>query len=63
MLRTPEAVKKGLECCGIRKTCYGCPYENNTLSTDCMNLLEADALAYIKRLEDKETGGAERAEP
>ena len=53
-MKTPEEIKRGLECCAIRKTCNGCPYEDHTpLATDCMNTLEAEALAYIRQLERK----------
>lgn len=52
-MKTPEEIKRGLECCAIRKTCRGCPYENNSYSTACMNTLDAEALAYIKQLERK----------
>lgn len=50
-MKTPKEIKRGLECCAIRKTCEGCPYDEKTAA--CMNTLEAEALAYIRRLERK----------
>ena len=50
-MKTPEEIKRGLECCAIRKRCAVCPYENNSMSQKCMDTLEADALAYIRKLE------------
>ena len=50
-MKTPEDIKRGLECCAIRKTCKGCPYDEKTAA--CMNTLEAEALAYIRQLERK----------
>lgn len=47
--RTPEEIKKGLECCAEDGNCSkGCPY--NPIR-DCGNDLYSDALAYIQRLE------------
>lgn len=50
-MKTPEEIKRGLECCAIRKTCAECPYKDGKLSEACMNTLEAEALAYIRKLE------------
>ena len=51
-MKTPEEIKKGLECC--QSGCYGCPYENFTDDNkeDCQYVMLADALAYIRRMED-----------
>lgn len=51
MTRTPEEIKKGLECCygmvcGTIKV--DCPYEG---MRDCHDIVLRDALAYIKQLE------------
>ena len=47
--RTPEEIKKGLECCAEYGNCSeGCPY--NPIK-DCGHDLYSDALAYIQQLE------------
>ena len=49
--KTPDEIKKGLECCLKLKTnCSLCPYAPN-VDGDCMNGLVPDALAYIQQLE------------
>lgn len=53
-MKTPEEIKKGLECCMDYQSCaeYGeskCPYND---VTKCMEALLADALAYIIQLEE-----------
>lgn len=50
-MKTPEEIKRGLECCAIRKSCAACPYNDGKPSVECMDTLEADALAYIRQLE------------
>ena len=46
--RTPEEIKKGLECCSVHDKCDKCPYDG----MPCNDLeLERDALAYIQQLE------------
>ena len=48
-VKTPEDIKKGLECCAEDGNCSaGCPY--NPIR-DCGNALYSDALAYIQQLE------------
>lgn len=53
-MKTPDEIKKGLECCigdCLSYHCRECPYyENNFCETDGMDLCE-DALAYIQQLE------------
>jgi hypothetical protein len=50
-MKTPDEIKKGLECCSKLKTnCSLCPYAP-TVDGDCMNGLVPDALAYIQQLE------------
>lgn len=52
MPKTPDDVKKGLECC-IKSTCEPCcPYGNAANCKFAINLLE-DALVYIRRLEEE----------
>ena len=50
-MKTPEAIKKGLEAC-IEDECHGqhqsCPYKDDEL---CMMHICGDALAYITQLE------------
>ena len=46
-MKTPEEIKKGLECCKSNPTCSICPYYNED---DCQ-VMESDALAYIQQLE------------
>ena len=54
MLKSPEEIKKGLECCNtVGANCDDCPYDG-----ECMlpfgNNPERDALAYIEQLERRE---------
>lgn len=53
-MRSPDEIKKGLECC-ISDTygCYEkCPYFNSLSNgVDCSVKMHADALAYITQLE------------
>lgn len=51
-MKTPEEIKRGLECCAIRQCCQGCPYDGvKKNAQDCMDLMQSDGLAYIKKLE------------
>ena len=53
-MKTPEEIKKGLECCA-RETpypCNGCPYER-TADESWACEKDKDTLAYIKQLECK----------
>ena len=51
-MKTPEEIKKGLECCSTSACkCFDCPYEGEChlpFGSDP----ESDALAYIQQLED-----------
>lgn len=49
-MKTPEEIKKGLECCGNSGKCKGCPYYGGYEL--CMGTLAEDALAYVQQLED-----------
>lgn len=54
-MKTPDEIKKGLECCNRRTTlvyekCDDCPYHGEE---ECMRKMELDALAYIRQLEAK----------
>lgn len=51
-MKTPEEIKRGLECCAIRQCCQGCPYDGvKKNAQDCMDVLQSDGLAYIRKLE------------
>ena len=60
-MKTPDEIKKGLECC-YKHACIGCPYESACIGCpyesdcDCWpesdGSIEKDALAYIQQLED-----------
>ena len=51
-MRTPEEIKKGLECCikNSEESCYDCPYMIDCETFDAGNN-SRDALAYINQLE------------
>lgn len=49
-MKSPEEIKKGLECCtDLEGKCFECPYNNG----HCDDSLERDALAYIRQLEQR----------
>ena len=50
-MKTPEDIKKGLEC-GF---CHECPYYNDEIETveECARHVHKDALAYIRQLEER----------
>lgn len=52
-MKTPEEIKKGLECCSIDDLhCgQGCPYKDDCLEEARYKGLESDAFAYIQQLE------------
>lgn len=65
-MKTPDEIKKGLECCGKGltwdKTCgTGCPYEGMYI-TGCSMEISADALAYIRQLEAERDAAVEDLE-
>ena len=48
-MKTPEEIKKGLECGSEEFVfCGACPYKN---AEECNEQADADALAYIRKLE------------
>ena len=50
-MKTPDEIKKGLECCVNGYKCSKCcPYYLGKI-TKCTSDLSRDALAYIQRLE------------
>lgn len=50
-MKTPDEIKKGLECCTTCKPedCNVCAYKTNDCK--CVSTLTGDALAYIRELE------------
>ena len=58
--RTPEEIKKGLECCGTSAArCDACPYDGEChlpFGSDP----ESDALAYIQQLERERDAAVEQ---
>lgn len=61
-MKTPDEIKKALECHKNGRACYDCPYEQvRTFSVDgvtfgCSHDIVADALAYIEQLEAEREG-------
>lgn len=56
MPKTPDEIKKGLECCLL--SCSGkCPYSDQL---DCSDKMSKDALALIQQLEAQNAEQAER---
>lgn len=51
-MKTPEAIKKGLECCmkASEEACDHCPYCKECINFESGNLYR-DAIAYINQLE------------
>lgn len=57
--RTPEEIKKALECCGSKITkCLECPYEGEC-HLPFGNDPESDALTYIQQLERERNAAVE----
>lgn len=54
-IKTPDEIKKGLECCGKGDFCTSgaCPYHEDCYVEHAVYNLEYDALAYIKQLEQE----------
>lgn len=50
-MKTPEEIRKGLECYGADKPCGGCPYRPEVDS--CIGMIARDALSYIWQLENQ----------
>lgn len=61
-MKTPDEIKKALECHQDGRACHYCPYEQvRTFSVDgvtfgCTRYLVTDALAYIEQLEAEREG-------
>ena len=53
-MKTPEEIKKGLECCAAEwAECEECTYCDGCVMRGGNENLDADALAYIKELEQR----------
>ena len=50
-MKTPEEIKKGLQCCA-KDGCYDCPYVTECDLGKRGTPYDADALSYIQQLED-----------
>lgn len=51
-MKTPDEIKKGLECCARVGYCYKCPYQEGCFHpSDDVCPMHMDALAYIQQLE------------
>ena len=50
-MKTPEDIKKGLECCAADEPCDGCPYLPEVGM--CIGMIARDALSYIQQLENQ----------
>lgn len=50
--KTPDEIKKGLECCAtLDGDCESCPYDD--LQIFCGDRLRKDAISYIQQLESR----------
>lgn len=47
--RTPEEIKRGLECCDVKHSCFECPYRS--YGRKCPEYLAIDVLDLIQQLE------------
>ena len=53
-MRTPDKIKKGLECCGqVGRCMHGCPYYISHNVPSCTLHKSRDALALIQQLEEQ----------
>lgn len=50
-MKTPEEIKKALECCAADELCEECPYHPEVNS--CIGMIARDALSYIRQLENQ----------
>lgn len=51
MMKTPEEIKRALECCAADEPCGGCPYLPEV--DMCIGMIARDALSYIQQLENQ----------
>lgn len=50
-MKTPEEIRKALECCGYSGSCKTCAYFDE--DGKCVSILKIDALSYIRQLESQ----------
>lgn len=50
-MKTPEEIKKALECCVYHGSCKTCAYFDE--DGKCVSILKIDALSYIQQLESQ----------
>lgn len=50
-MKTPDKIKKGLECCSTKKPCPSCPMWDECKEAASLKPLWDNALAYIQQLE------------
>lgn len=50
-MKTPDEIKKGLECCSTKKPCPSCPMWDECKEAASLKPLWDNALAYIQQLE------------
>lgn len=55
-MKTPDEIKKAVSLCILCERCTDCPYRESESETGCMSALNADALAYIEKLEAEREG-------
>ena len=52
-MKTPDEIKKGLECCAEISVCSECPYYNKlNFGGGCVEIKSIDAMNYIRQLEN-----------
>ena len=52
-MKTPDEIKKALECCSEISVCSECPYYNKLkFGGECVEIKSTDTLAYIQQLEN-----------
>lgn len=56
-MKTPEEIRKALECCVYHGSCKTCAYFGR--EGNCIGRLERDALTYIQQLEERSPTDAE----
>ena len=60
-MKTPEEIKKGLEVCGKQAECRQCGYfHSHPVDENCVEILLADALAYIQQIERERDAAVEQ---
>lgn len=55
MVKTPDEIKKALECCSGDGNCKKCGYEHDCNMYEGFSILAKDALKYIRQIEAKQS--------